>query len=108
MHSTSANPRVLPPGAQRKKKIMKIFSINDSKANAYLTPIFAPTIGVAIRMFQKAANQDGSDFNIYAADYTLFEIGEWNEETGRLKANEVNKNIINGLDVKDQTIQGGE
>lgn len=87
---------------------MKIFSIKDSKAEAYLLPIFAPTIGVAIRMFQKATNDPTTDFHNYAGDYTLFEIGKWDELTGRIESNEVNKNIINGIDVKDVTIQGGE
>lgn len=87
---------------------MKIFSIKDSKAEAYLLPIFAPTVGVAIRIFQNAASKEGSDFHKYAADYTLFEIGEWNEETGRVKPLEANKNIINGLDVQDITVRGGE
>jgi len=87
---------------------MKIFSIKDSKAEAYLLPIFAPTIGVAIRMFQNATLKENTDFNRYAADYTLFEIGEWDELKGRVKSLEANKNIINGLDVQDMTIEGGE
>lgn len=87
---------------------MKMFSIKDSKAEAYLMPIFAPTVGVAIRIFQKAATTPDSDFCRYAADYTLFEVGTWNENTGRCKPIDANKNIINGLDVKEMTIQGGE
>lgn len=87
---------------------MKIFSIKDSKAEAYLLPIFAPTVGVAIRIFQNAATKEGTDFYKYAADYTLFEVGTWDEQKGRVTSIDANKNIINGLDVKDITIRGGE
>lgn len=87
---------------------MKQFSIKDSKAEAYLPPFLAITTGVAMRIFQNAVMKEGTDFMKYAADYTLFEIGEWDELNGRPIPHDANKNIINGLDVQDMTIAGGE
>lgn len=61
---------------------MKLFSVYDSKAEAYL-PIFqSATIGTAIRTFEQAVNEESSPFHKHAADYTLFMIGEYDEQTG--------------------------
>lgn len=60
---------------------MKMFAIYDSKAEAYLAPIFCPTTAVALRMFRQAAEEEGHTFHKHAGDYTLFELGEWNEQT---------------------------
>ncbi len=61
---------------------MKIFSVYDSKAEAYLQPIFCKTTAVAVRMFEAAAADAGHDFGKFSGDYTLFELGEWDEQVG--------------------------
>ena len=60
------------------------FSIYDSKAEAYIIPFFAPTTGIAIRNFATAAMDPNHQFHIHAGDYTLFEIGEFDQQTGQL------------------------
>lgn len=62
--------------------ITKIFSIYDSKAAHYLNPFFAPNAAVALRMFERAVNEENTDFHRFAGDYTLFEIGEFRMDTG--------------------------
>lgn len=59
---------------------MYVYSIYDSKAEAFITPWFAQTPAVAMRQFIAAANDKG-DFNRFAEDYTLFELGKWDTET---------------------------
>lgn len=63
---------------------MDIFSVFDSKAEAFLPPFFSPNRAVAIRSFTRAVQQEGSDFNLYAGDYTLFCIGSWDPVKGKL------------------------
>lgn len=58
----------------------KIFSIYDSKAEAYLPPFFLNATGLALRAFEDAANNPQTDFGKYSADYTLFELGEFDEQ----------------------------
>lgn len=58
--------------------------MHDIKAEAYLQPFFAQTDGLAIRMFQAAANDQEHQFWKYAEDYTLFNIGVWDEKNGVL------------------------
>lgn len=63
---------------------MNVYTIYDSKAEAYLTPFFEKTDGLAIRLFQRAANDPEHNFNRYAEDYTLFRIGSFFEQAGEL------------------------
>lgn len=73
--------------------MMKIFTVYDSKAAAYLTPFFCPNGAVAIRAFSSAARDQGHDFNRYAADYTLFEIGQWDPISANLNIYETKINL---------------
>lgn len=85
---------------------MKIFAIYDSKAEAYLTPIFAPTKGVALRMFATAANDPTTDFSKYAGDYTLMEIGTWDPTKGDIEKNQTKTNL--GTALEHQTEEQAE
>ncbi len=55
------------------------FSIYDSKAEAYLQPFFSQTIGTALRDFEAAVNTEDHQFAKYAADYTLFHLGDFDQ-----------------------------
>jgi len=63
-----------------------VFTVLDSAANAYLPPFFAPTLEVALRRFRETVNSpaDGNQIAKYPEDYTLFQIGEFDQEQGRL------------------------
>lgn len=65
---------------------LKVFSVFDSKAAAYLPPFFQATAGMAARVFQDACHDEKHQFNRHAGDYTLFQIGEYDDETGKLVA----------------------
>ncbi len=74
------------------------YSIYDSKAVAYLPPFMCHSEGIAIRSFTEACNSEGHQFGKFPADYTLFHIGEFDDETGKLVS--VNPEVIrNGLNV---------
>ena len=64
----------------------KIFSIRDSKAEAFNTPIFLATEGQAIRMFDYMCNKPDSTIAMHPEDYTLFALGEFNDITGLVEA----------------------
>lgn len=61
-----------------------IFSIFDSKAETFNSPIFLPAIGQARRTFGDQVNDKESPFNKHPGDYTLFHIGEYETDTGLL------------------------
>lgn len=63
--------------------ILKVFAVFDSKASTFGHPFFCHTRGVAIRSFSDAANDSKHEFGRHAADFTLFEIGEYDDQTGK-------------------------
>lgn len=61
---------------------LKIFSVYDSKIQAYNTPFYLRTSGDAIRGWTTAVNDETTQFNKHPEDFTLFEIGEYDDLTG--------------------------
>lgn len=64
-----------------------VYSIFDSKAEAHMQPFFADTHGLALRTFEKHINNPETIFNAHPADFTLFYIGTFDEQTGKLNPN---------------------
>lgn len=62
--------------------IMKIFSVRDAKVEAFLQPFFSPTLGAAIRSLMEAVNDPGHQFAKNVGDYSLFELGEFDDAGG--------------------------
>jgi len=62
-----------------------IFTVYDSAASRFLEPFCAPTIEFAMREFKTAANQEGHQFAKYPSDYTLFHIGQFDAEKGKVE-----------------------
>ncbi len=61
---------------------LTIFTVHDSKAEAYITPFFASNKAVGLRMFEQAANDESAQFHTHAGDYTLFELGTFDQDRG--------------------------
>lgn len=79
--------------------VKKVFGIYDGKACAFLQPLlFMNTPGEAIRMFESAVNDEKSMMNKYPQDFILFEIAEYDDNTGRFKSYDINKNLGCAID----------
>jgi len=63
---------------------MLMFSIYDSKAEAYNNPFYARNEATARRMFGAAAMDPNTDLHKFGGDFTLFMVGEFDEDTGLL------------------------
>lgn len=61
-----------------------VVSVYDSKAETFAEPKFFPNVATAIRAFKVATVQEGNLFNVHAEDYTLFELGSFDSESGML------------------------
>lgn len=75
----------------------KIFTIFDSKANAFLTPFYLPEQGMAARTFADCINSDTHQFSKHPADYTLYCTGEWDDKTGKSDLFDVKDDLGNGI-----------
>lgn len=64
---------------------MQIFTIRDSKAEAYMKPFYAENTAVAMRMIQESAMDNASMFRRYPSDFELYMIGKFDEKTGIIK-----------------------
>lgn len=63
---------------------LQIFSIYDKAAQVYNRPIFAPTVGMAARMFEDECLREESDIGKHPEDYVLFQIGSFDDQTSDL------------------------
>lgn len=79
------------------------FSVFDDKAKVFSQPFFSNTKGSAVRAFADAVNGKESDFSRHPADYTLFLVGEWDDQTGELSSTGgALETLGNGLTYKEE------
>lgn len=62
--------------------IKKVFTVYDEKSEAYLQPFFLDTIGQAHRAITDCVNDINHQFGRHTADYSLFQLGEYDDSTG--------------------------
>lgn len=79
--------------------ILKVFAVLDVKVAAYLQPFFMRTAGEAVRAFTGAVNSPETQFGKNPEDYSLFELGEFNDMNGLLTALDHPKQVIKASDV---------
>ena len=61
-----------------------LYIVYDSKTELYDKPTFAPNNGTMIRSFTDVANNKQHPIGQHPEDYTLFNIGSYDEETGTI------------------------
>lgn len=81
---------------------LTMLSVYDSKAEAYLQPLFAQTQAVGVRMFKQAVNEEEHMFHIHAADYTLFEIGTFDQNSAKMTLHKAPLVLGNAIQFLDQ------
>ena len=65
--------------------MMKVFSVRDMKAEAFLQPFFCPTQGSALRAFGDACAKPDSPFYLHPNDFVLYEIGMYEDSDALLQ-----------------------
>lgn len=69
---------------------MSIFSVRDTKAGQFMTPWFSKSLAQAQRSFIQMSNNKESIINQFPADFAMFYMGEFDDESGEINT------IING------------
>ena len=82
-----------------------IYTIHDSKADAYLPPFFLHADGMATRSFQDCIHDPEHNFGKHPQDYTLFNIGSFNDKTSELEYYSPIKNLGNGVEFKTEQLE---
>ncbi len=78
----------------------KMFTVFDSAAGAYLPPFVLPAEAMAVRVFSDCVNSSDHQFGKHPSDYTLFELGVWDDSAGVVSLlPSGGGKIVNGLEV---------
>lgn len=80
--------------------IHKIFTVFDEKALAYLPPFVLPETGQAIRSFADCVNSSDHMFGKHPEDYTLFQIGVYDDKSGVISELDTRSVIGSGVQYK--------
>lgn len=70
-----------------------MFGLFDSKAAVYGTPFFMPNQAMAMRGFGDMVNDNRSMVAKHPEDFTLYMLGEFDDNTGVVKAFEPPSNL---------------
>lgn len=81
----------------------KLFAIYDDKVQAYTVPFAKPTVGSGIRTFDDLVNNPESDIGRHPEDYTLFLIGEYDDQTAQVTMKEPTSSLGNGRQMVRQS-----
>jgi len=63
--------------------MLKLFTVYDSKTEAFIQPFYELTTAAALRSFAEAANTEKHAFSKSGADYTLFELGTFDQTNAK-------------------------
>jgi len=83
--------------------IHNIFSVYDNKAEAFLPPFVLPKREMAIRTFADSINNPETQLHKHPADYTLFTLGTFDDEIGKIVPEKTS--LHNGVELWDYTLK---
>lgn len=64
--------------------IEKIYAVKDVKIDAFKTPFFSFNDATALRIFEQAVNQQGTELHDYPEDFTLHRLGTYSSVDGEI------------------------
>lgn len=79
---------------------LKMCCIHDTKAEAWMTPLFFQANGQAVRSFGDAIRDKNSEMGKHPEDYHLYCLGEFDPQSGVVIACEP-VHLIHGANVKE-------
>jgi hypothetical protein len=79
-----------------------ICTVKDRAADAYGRPMFVPSAGVALRSFSDEINRNNADNQLFnhPDDFDLYELGEFDDNSGLFALHEQPKLLSLGKQVK--------
>lgn len=82
---------------------VNVYAVRDSKAEVYNSPFCLKNHPLAIRSFEQHCNNPQTDWSKFPEDFSLFHLGEYDTETGRLITLDSPVQIAQALDFKNQS-----
>lgn len=81
---------------------LKMFTVYDSKAEAYLAPFYFTTVGQALRSFMDTCADQTHPFYLHAEDFTIFEIGSYENQDASFELHLTPLSIGKASEYKDR------
>ena len=85
--------------------LQKIFAIYDSKAESFTNPVYLNSTGLAVRTFSDSVQDPESQFAKHPADYTLFELGTYDDNTAEFKLLPTPKSLFIAIEFITPTLK---
>ena len=82
--------------------MMTVFAVRDVKSDAFGAPIVCATKGLAMRSFQEACLDKSSPMAQYPEDFSLYEIGTYEANAGRLTGHPLPQLIVTATEILAQ------
>ena len=77
---------------------VKVFSVYDRLAEAFLPPFVSQTAATAVRQFDNSVNDPQHNFHTHSADYDLYMLGTFDDQVGDFENDKVQ--LDNGAHLK--------
>lgn len=77
-------------------------AVRDSAVDAFMRPFFVPSTAFGVRSFGDAVKDPQSPMATSPQDYALFELGSFDEETGRFENVESPRQLVRAQDIKEK------
>lgn len=84
--------------------IHKMFLIYDQKAELYNAPICKRNRGEFLREIQSTVNKEGNTLNQFPGDFHIFEVGDYDDCTGKVIMYEIPQNLGCLLEFVDKQV----
>jgi hypothetical protein len=79
-----------------------IYSVYDAAAEGFLQPFFMTNKGQAVRAFSDLANDPSHNFGKHPEDYTLFELGEYDDKNAQITQHQTPVSLGLAVEFKKQ------
>jgi hypothetical protein len=82
-----------------------VFSVYDTKSEAFSTPFFMASHGMAIRAFEDQVNSpDSGLLYLHSSDFTLYRVGTYDDASGTLVP-EVPLILSSALELRSEEVE---
>lgn len=86
--------------------VYKIFAVRDEKTGVFNRPFFDLHVASALRSWTEACNEPTSPFCKFPEDFTLYEVGTFDDLEGRIKELPVPHKVSTASEVLKRPSEG--
>ena len=82
--------------------LMYVFTVRDSKAEAYLNPFYVQNESLAVRAMKDCINDENHSFAKHIEDYALYALGTYDDVSGKFDLLDAPSHVANLVELKGE------